>query len=239
MSKAGCTTWENILQRDYKAKRGRQTTYLVNRRYPPERDASFKRFLNIRHPFDRLLSAFYNVKRKKKPYERGPGMPQINHILKKYGTTQEALKFSQFAEFVASSDQGQPGGVYYDRHWDAYSRSCRTCSETYTFVTRTETSEKDSGPILKIVEYPEDYLSKAKQQNHISRPSDTKNSSVVTPKPPQFGKYLSEFNSIDPELVLRLYERYQGDFEGFGYHFDTKTNMAYCSIKTENGDYCC
>ena len=240
VSKAGCTTWEGILQRDYKTKKGRGPIYLVNKRYPPERDATFKRFLNIRHPFDRLLSAFYNVKRKRNGYERGPGFTQINYLMKKSNTRQEYFTLEQFANFLTSPEQGQPGGVYYDRHWDAYSRSCRTCSETYSFVTRTETSTLDSGPILKILDYPEDYLSSTKKKNHIARPSEAKNTTKsVIKNVPAYGKYLSEFEKLPQKLVQKLYERYRADFEGFGYHFDMKTKMAYCSIKTEKGDYCC
>ena len=231
-----------MVKKEFKTKKKRKTIGGVNKRVLPQRDSSFKRFLNVRHPFDRLLSAFYNVKRnnysQRKSY-RGPQRKQVEYLLKKYKATNSDFRLEQFTNFLASPDRGHPADVYYDRHWDAYTRSCRTCSETYTFVTRTETSKNDSGPILKILEYPEDYFSQMEKRNQIARPNDTQIVPSVSQVPPPFGAYLTEFQDIDPKVIRRLYEKYRGDFEGFGYHFKVDSSMAYCSIKTESGDYCC
>ena len=243
VSKAGCTSWEQLVKKSYNKNETRaRRDGGVNQRVMPPRNSTFKRFINIRHPFDRLLSAFYNVKRNKKGNPRGPGGNQVKYLMKRYATDNDNFTLQQFTHFLISPRVGQPGKVYYDRHWDAYSRSCRTCSETYSFITRTETSVEDSGPILKLFEYPEDYLkvAKPKPRNHIERPTDKKNSSVpLIGKVPAFGKYLSEFEDLPATVIRKLYERYRADFEGFGYHFDMKTKMAYCSIKTEKGEYCC
>ena len=243
VSKAGCTSWEHIAKRVYRTNERRpKRDGGLNLRVMPPRNLTFKRFINIRHPFDRLLSAFYNVKRNKKSFRRGPEKYSVKYLLQRYQTNNDKFSLQQFTKFLVSSRKGQPGQVYFDRHWDAYSRSCRTCSETYSFITRTETSVEDSGPILKLFEYPEDYLkvAKPKPRNHIERPTDKKNSSVpLIGKVPAFGKYLSEFEDLPATVIRKLYERYRADFEGFGYHFDMKTKMAYCSIKTEKGEYCC
>ena len=95
-------------------------------------------------------------------------------------------------------------------------------------MTRTETSAEDSGPILALLEYPEDYLHASLiKRNHIERPNTSPENRDTAKKqkksvssPPAFGKYLEEFENIPVNVMKKIYERYRVDFESFGYHFD-------------------
>ena len=127
----------------------------------------------------------------------------------KYNTTKQNFTLEQFIDFLISPSYSHPGKVYFDRHWDAYTRSCRTRSETYTYVTRTETSADDSGPILRLLEYPEDYLRRSSiNRNHIERPNKSPDNRDTAKKqqksvlsPPAFGKYLEEFENIPVNVM--------------------------------------
>ena len=235
VSKAGCTTWENIARSDYVTGKKRKFQLNLNARDWPERNETYQKFVNIRHPFDRLVSAFYNIKTKTKRGQRGPELKVLQYFMQTFQISYKRITFPQFINFVVSTPDEHPANILFDRHWDAFSRSCRTCSVNYRFITRTETSVQDSKPILKLFDYPRDFfLHESKKENHIKRKADD-----TSVKAPPFGVVLAEFAQIKEEVMEKLFARYKSDFEGFGYHFDVGSNQAYCSIQTENGDFCC
>ena len=184
------------------------------------------------------MSAYYNIK-SKRGKERGPEWPTIKYLLEQYYTTQEDFKFEDFIDFIVSPENEHPGKYYFDRHWDSYLRSCRACTVNYTFITRTETSAEDSKPILKLLEYPENYLQNRTHKNHIQRQNSSTILNQGTMLLPRYGTILSEYRKISSDALLKLYERYKSDLQGFGYFFDEKTNAAYCAIRTENEEVCC
>ena len=240
MSKAGCTTWQKILSTRFKDKTSRH-----NRRVPSYdkqfADSKHFRFINIRHPFERLLSAYFNTVRKRHGEARGPGWRQLNYLSKYFNVSHHNITLTQFLSFIASPSNRHPRDVYFDRHWDSYARSCKVCSIDFNYILRTETSSFDSEDVLERVGYPRHYLQVFKPLNKNPERSINQTATKVsdTLEPPQFNKILAPFSSIDRNLLKKVYDRFRLDFEAFGYHFDFEENVAHCSIKINSTHACC
>ena len=210
---------------------------------------AYYKFINIRHPFDRLLSAYYNIKRKNPGDKRGPQLFQMLYLQAQNNlTSYHNLTFAHFAQFLVDASHRHKPSVYFDRHWDSYARSCKVCSVTYDYILRTETFKNDSRPLLKLLDYPEDYLLTYKPQNQNPQASTAQNTSSPSSEDDDdyeegddsyYEKFLPEFLDLDRDLVTRLHSRYRLDFEAFGYQFDVDTSTAYCAIELRNGDVCC
>ena len=225
----------NFPRSENETKREHERWIATRLEFPPRKIA----FTNVRHPFDRLVSAFYNLRRKKSKKTRGPDMRTIKFLRKTTGVKQENLTFAQFVDILTSPEDAHPSFFYHDRHWDPYMRACRICSETYSYITRTETSAHDSAPVLQLLGYPQDYLKQSNaSKHHIPRPNELKKLAPVIRAFP-YSKHLPEFQEIDWAVRKKLYERYKADFQGLGYHFDFNTNTAFCSIETDSGERCC
>ena len=228
------------MNKHFQSRKRRPFTHLKNVKRIPYKDPSFKRFINVRHPFDRLVSAFYNMKyRESKKLSRGPDMENIDYILNIFNISYEEFKFSHFVNFLISEKKNHPAPIYFDRHWDSFSRLCHVCDQQFSFISRLETIHADSGPILKILEYPENYLENRKKENHVARPLSRNDTNISSNSDFLFGKYLAEFENIPEEKLRKLYERYSADFAAFGYSYDFDSNTAYCLIKTSSGKSCC
>ena len=96
----------------------------------------------VRHPFDRVLSAFRDR------ILRGCGHQAKLHIPRIIGSAEVKYDeegcvatfptFSQFLEYI-TSDEGKDG----DSHWLRYSAACAPCLVNYDAIVKLETSEED------------------------------------------------------------------------------------------------
>ena len=188
----------------------------------------------IGHPEDTNLSERIN----KLINEDKPKPKPVGKYPPKY-LGYEEFKFSHFVDFLISEKKNHPAPIYFDRHWDSFSRLCHVCDQQFSFISRLETIHADSGPILKILEYPENYLENRKKENHVARPLSRNYTNILITSDFLFGKYLVEFENIPEEKLRKLYERYSADFAAFGYSYDFDSNTAYCLIKTSSGKSCC
>ena len=100
-------------------------------------------FTVVRHPFDRVLSAFRNR------ILRGCGQQAKKHIprilrntrlkyTKKGCVVSPMPTFRQFVEYIIS-ERGKDS----DRHWLRYSVACAPCLVSYDAIVKLETSEED------------------------------------------------------------------------------------------------
>ena len=236
VSKAGCTTWQHILKTDFTNGRKRSISRISRYDAAHANDSHF-RFLNIRHPFERLLSAYRNAVRKRRGDRRGPGWTQLNYVGRMFNTSHDNVTLTQFLQFIASSSQRHPAGVYFDRHWDSFARSCKVCSISYDYILRTETSSLDAGDVLTRVVYPRNFLGNFQPMN--SDPTHTLRANKTSSSDAAFSKGMTEFESVSRDLLHRVFDRFRLDFEAFGYNFDFDENVAYCAIRSNDTDVCC
>lgn len=175
--------------------------------YPAGRAAemlsTYTKFLFVRHPFERLLSAYRNKLEQRHDSSRYFQSRFGRRIVKRYraNATERALRdgddvtFAEFAGFVADTRD-----TVFNEHWAPIDRLCRPCAVNYDFIGKHESLFQDSDFLLK----------------HVAGVSD-----VRFPKGPdtntstQLVKY---FTKLDHNTILRLYSIFELDFKLFNYN---------------------
>lgn len=176
---------------------------------------TYFKFLIVRDPFERLISAFKDKFVKNPRFE-----PWYKHdiapaIIRKYRKshrdgddegTAPGLRFEDFVRYLGDAE-GRRRRV--DRqfgehviHWVTYAELCAPCEIRYDVVGHHETLERDAPYILKA----------AGIQRLVSYPA-------IPPGITRYNRTKVEryFSGINKRDIRRLYARYQGDFHLFGY----------------------
>lgn len=177
--------------------------------YTPEeivyRLSTYYKFLFVRHPFERLVSAYrnkfiesYNLTLFKKLY----GRRIIKHFRHnpdaKSLKTGEGVSFSEFVNYLLSSDP-----EYMDRHWKQFDLLCHPCLVYYDYVGHFENLIPEANDLLRtlqvddVTRFPGNITSKYKQAS-----SDLAQ------------KYFKELSKKQIEGLKNLYRH---DFNMFGY----------------------
>ncbi|KAM9836229.1 carbohydrate sulfotransferase 10 [Aulostomus maculatus] len=173
---------------------------------------TYFKFFIVRDPFERLISAFKDKFIKNPRFE-----PWYKHdiapaIIRKYrkshrdsGTTAAGLHFEDFVRYLGDVE----GRRRMDRqfgehiiHWVTYAELCAPCEINYNVLGHHETLEQDAPHILRAAGIDE-LVSYPAIPPGITRYNKT--------------KVQSYFSGISKRDIRRLYARYQGDFELFGY----------------------
>ncbi|XP_030853502.1 carbohydrate sulfotransferase 11-like isoform X1 [Strongylocentrotus purpuratus] len=195
-------------------------------RFYPEEDIrrmlkEFTKFLVVRDPFSRILSAFRNKLdplsdfRKCDIWQKGIGM----HILKKYkpqsligpsrpvfkrlstpkGVVRYDLNMADFVKFLVDPLEKND-----EEHWSEIHKLCSPCLVEYDIISKFETLDTDAEYILRrihadsIVQFP---------SSIGSSPTNSSNTASIK----------SYFKDVPRSDLDKLYRRYQLDFELFGY----------------------
>lgn len=186
---------------------------------PPEvteRLSSYFKFLIVRDPFERLISAFkdkFVLNPRFEPWYKHDIAPAIIRKYRRIHRDQEregeergaGLRFEDFVRYLGDGE----GRGRLDRqfgahiiHWVSFAELCAPCDIRYDVIGHHETLERDAPHILQralihgLVQYP-----------HIPPGITQYNQSKVQ-------RY---FRGVGKRDVRRLYARYRGDFEMFGY----------------------
>jgi hypothetical protein len=117
---------------------------------------TYRKFIFVREPFERLLSAYRNK-------FAGKGatyfhMAYGRRIIKRYREhpSNESLAsgndvtFPEFVQYMVSPDIGAPLQGY-NEHWAHYYTLCHPCTISYDFVGKYETLDNDIDHILKML----------------------------------------------------------------------------------------
>lgn len=169
---------------------------------------TYYKFLFVRHPFERLVSAYrnkfidsYNLTLFKKLY----GRRIIRHFRKnpdaKSLRTGEGVSFSEFVNYLFKSDP-----EYMDQHWKQYDLLCHPCLISYDYVGRFENLIPEANELLEtlqvrdVTEFPSNMSSKYKQSS----------SNLAK----------EYFKTLSREEVEELHNLYRHDFNMFGYSID-------------------
>ena len=170
-----------------------------------ERFQNYTRFMFVREPFQRLLSA-YRDKFKNPDHYKEKWMKYERKMIRKYRpeTPEGGLESGEvvvtFKEFIGYLiTNGMEEG--FDWHWKPFENICRPCFLTYDFIGRYEHLQDDA--------------------NFLRKEGNTQ---IKKPFPPmQESKSDTElvdyYSTLPPEWILRLGEIYEIDFKLFGYPF--------------------
>ncbi|TNN86042.1 Carbohydrate sulfotransferase 12 [Liparis tanakae] len=169
----------------------------------------YTKFLFVRDPFVRLISAFRNkFGRPNEDFYKQFG----SVMLRRYGnvsgglpeTAAEAFaagvkpSFQQFVAYLLDPETETES--VFNEHWRQVYRLCHPCQVKYDFIGRLETLETDAEHLLKLLEV-----------DHLLRfPSGARNRTAASWERDWFAQ-------IPVAMRRELYELYQPDFEMFGY----------------------
>ncbi|XP_069492802.1 carbohydrate sulfotransferase 10 isoform X2 [Ambystoma mexicanum] len=172
-----------------------------------ERLNSYFKFLIVRDPFERLISAFkdkFIINPRFEPWYKHDIAPAIIRKYRKNHTETRGLQFEDFVRYLGDPHRRQLDLQFGEHiiHWVSYVELCAPCEINYSVVGHHETLEADALYILK--EAGIDHL--------VSYPTIPPGITLYNRT-----KVQSYFSSISKRDIRRLYARFKGDFKLFGY----------------------
>ena len=170
----------------------------------------FTKFLIVRHPLERLVSAYRDKFRTFNKWTR--------HFQLKYGrkiamlyrqnvTTESLMNghdvtFPEFLSFI--TDTSVPTRHRMNPHWETYQNLCHPCLLQYNHIVKFETMALDNDVILNRYFHLGDNTDFFPKRNIKSVPS----SEIM----------VQYYSTVPADLVRRVYEYYKVDMDMFGYH---------------------
>ncbi|XP_015609470.1 carbohydrate sulfotransferase 11 isoform X2 [Cephus cinctus] len=163
-----------------------------------------KKFLIVRHPFERLLSAY----RDKLEYMEGREYYYERfgyHIRQSYRKDKrddswgkQEPTFEEFLQFVAEERQ-------FDEHWMPYYNACRPCGINYEYILKFETLQRDQNFFI--------------QENGLANwLSTVENVENTNPRGPTTSVIVKKyFKNIHKSVLENIYKIYEMDFKLFSY----------------------
>ncbi|XP_077461362.1 carbohydrate sulfotransferase 12-like [Stigmatopora argus] len=170
---------------------------------------NYTKFLFVRDPFVRLISAFRSkFERPNEEFYRLFG----SDIILRYGNLSGEVPktvakahvagfrptFQQFISYLL--DEETEKKKIFNEHWRQVYRLCHPCQVNYDFIGQLETLETDVEQLLKLLQV--DHL--------VQFPSGQENQTLASWERDWFGQ-------IPVSMITELYKLYQTDFELFGY----------------------
>ncbi len=166
----------------------------------------FLTFSFVRHPFDRLVSAFVEkVESKDSNYIKLT-------LLDLYGS----CDFETFLKHVLSTFQ-EASSASIDRHWQTFQARCAYCDLDYDVIGRIETFAQDSTYIFLRANLTSVLsLDSASDETHGIASAESKYSLDGSPG----NRTLAYFRPINKTLLAELYHIYKVDMDLFQYNMN-------------------
>ncbi|MFT7812596.1 carbohydrate sulfotransferase 11-like [Arapaima gigas] len=166
---------------------------------------SYLKFLFVREPFERLVSAYRNKFTLK--YNTSFHKRFGTKIVRRYrkNATQEALqsgadvKFQEFAGYLVDPATQREGPL--NEHWQTVYSLCHPCHIHYDLVGKYETLEEDANYILRL----------AGVSDYLRFPTYAKSTRTTDQMAAEF------FQNISSQQQAQLYQLYRMDFLMFNY----------------------
>jgi len=181
----------------------------------PDFTLNGKTIIFVRHPFERILSAFRDkledpsLKGAKfnEYYYNKYGRRIVMHYRREKitGPTYKYPRFSEFIHYILDRDLR-----YDDEHWGPYYKECTPCHIKYNFIGHFETLYWD----IHLLANKTNLTSQWDDQNDYFQSSTYKKISQ------------EYFATIERDVIRRLYKRYKIDFEMFGYDAEEYIKMG-------------
>lgn len=164
----------------------------------------YLKFLFVRHPFERILSAFRNKFENYNSYFHQRFGRVILERFRPNATaedleTGDSVKFSEFVEYLLDPQTKKNGPL--NDHWRPVYEMCHPCFIWYDVIGKYERLNKEAQYVLQkanlsSITFP-----------RINRTTDTLN---------LLGQYFGNLNST---VIFKLYQAYAFDFKMFGYKY--------------------
>ncbi|XP_070568578.1 carbohydrate sulfotransferase 11-like [Ptychodera flava] len=166
----------------------------------------YKKFMFVRHPFNRLLSAYVNK------FEQQPSMELIAEMLKTLGVTPASNSSSvlTFPDFVRYLIMTKDSTETWNIHYKPIYYLCYPCNITYDIIGHLETVTRDSAYILNLMSADFEYPNFVPARTNSSRSDNLR-------------KY---FSTLTKEQIRELYNIYEKDFKLFGYEIPSYLNLT-------------
>lgn len=227
--KVACTNWKRII---YQFEKGINATILMDRqtihkqgfkhisyanRYKLKRN--YYTFLFVRHPFERLVSAYRNKFVQPFPddlrFQKEVGVKIIQKYRKNSTITNNTCTFTEFVQFVIDKT-AREGSHKLNEHWQPHSDLCSICYARFDFIGKYETLVEDSRIILNNIN----------ANNSLAFPENrTDNYKIKTAE-----IYKQYMRALPKEYIIKLYNIYKNDFDAFGYEipdFEIKHQFSW------------
>ncbi|KAM0728251.1 Carbohydrate sulfotransferase 14 [Formica fusca] len=169
-----------------------------------EKVSKTKRFLIVRDPLERLLSAYRDklehMQGREYYYKRFGRRIALKYRQPGDNATRLEPTFAEFLRFIANEK-------YFDEHWAPYYRTCEPCALHYDYILKMETLDRDINFLIQDTKLS-DYLYEMKYPRNI-------NPHGATTK-----KLLDEYITRIPRSLLdQIYKIYENDYKLFNYSF--------------------
>ncbi|XP_014210098.1 carbohydrate sulfotransferase 11-like [Copidosoma floridanum] len=242
--KAGSTTWiynlcllNGVSKEELQS--GREQISVIARRVMPEMDypeadellKKTAKILIVRHPFERLLSAYrdklensvagrehgslhfykkYGSSIVRKYHDDSQPKPRSDQVIRKLGVPEPAgiePTWREFVDYLINTDLSS----YADDHWAPYYLYCTPCLVDYDLIAKVETLGRDQAFAIQ-------QLGLADSIEPRWRHSSS-NSAGVDPA-------AVYFSQLDKERVRKLHNKFRLDLELFGYSAEPYYELA-------------
>jgi len=200
--KVGTSTWKTVIAKARKIQR-RISRWGMWRRLSNyteeemnERLKTYFKFVFVREPLQRLLSA-YKHKFIQTPSYTSKLRKEIVQALRPQDVEPNGENFVKFKEFI----QYLSNNMSRNQHWRQYGKLCHPCVIHYDFIGHTETLKEDAALLLKMAGI-DDRVTFPPIHNSTG-PSEV----------------LEYYSQVPPWYIKQLGEQYRNDFEMFGYEY--------------------
>lgn len=169
-----------------------------------ERLQNYRKFIVVRHPFVRLLSAFQDKFRVFDAVGRRFQKRWGRQIIRRYRTNPSKVSLTRgqnatFKEVLRYlGDDAIPYREKFEPHWKPLQNLCHPCLIDYDYIAKTETLEEDSSHIL---DQAFNTSLRLQDLHVIGRTNST------------------DFDSIPNDVINNLFQHYGADLKMFGYEW--------------------
>ena len=182
-------------------------------------------FMVVRHPFDRVLSAYNDkmVKTTDNWYRHAVGK-RIQKELNKNATedqlrTGKGVTFRQFVQYLNKYKN-------YDYHWASIQSVCHPCINRIDYIINLEASTDDR-----------EYIIRKKLSGYGARSHGIHH---TLGNGAQAQKQLHLYDTLSQNQFDQLWNHYKVDFHMFGYSLEKKNHKLFAQCGTdEYGEKCC
>lgn len=204
--------------RKVQAHYGLYKTTMYSKKEFKYRIKKYFKFIFVRNPWRRLLSAYLDKFTIHDQEHRVPYQKKAQKIIKRYhkdqmpsqimraGILKNVTGMVTFSEFLSYIMDDWEMRRHADLHWTRYIDHCKPCTTHYDFLGHMETFHEDAAYIVQHV---------FKSKLNISRVMSSK---LGPSKADTYVNVSGYYNQVNPKLLQRVKEYLSPDFRVFGYN---------------------